>query len=261
MVSKTPKKRRLVLTTPFKKNKQHSLKKIIKKKSKINDNDDYGFDNNPINSDFILDSDENEMKNNDEIENNMKSKSKIKNKKKDRNIESNKEKYRDRICELESSSINEEDYIKNKDKSEYKTIKNKYSDLKIKSEVENYIPEYKKIIKKLKNIENELLNSIKIENMNLRRIRSDILIYKKLLGIEIEEIENGFICSQENVYKNIKKFIKFKLVDEDDCYSYKLLGSENINLPDYLCDEISFSKQQVQMFFFKIMEVMMVKNE
>lgn len=151
-------------------------------------------------------------------------------------------------------------HVGNKDKSKYTGKKDtsiyaEKKDAPMDDKKKSLLQNCKKMLKSIQTTENTLLVQLKEENSQLRDIKTNILTIKNLLGLEIIKSDDGYICSYETVSKadGIRKFIKFLLaVEGDDLLSYKLLGSENIDLPDILCDNFEFDRDMLTKFVFDI---------
>lgn len=102
----------------------------------------------------------------------------------------------------------------------------------------------------IKNTENELITSLQKENELLRSTN----LYVKFLGLDITQVGDKYVVKY-NVNKD-NRFLHFELVPEDDMYVYSLVRSENIDELGVLGDEISFEKEQIAKFFYKVMEIM-----
>ncbi|KAF9764460.1 hypothetical protein NGRA_0536 [Nosema granulosis] len=111
------------------------------------------------------------------------------------------------------------------------------------------------LLKDLESYENKLLEKYRKENQFLRSLSTNNVL-KNLLGLDVKEVDNEYVVK----YKVEDRSISFTLVPNEDMFIYKLGGCSNLDLPSFLSDEISFEKQQVNKFFFKVMEVMISKN-
>ncbi|KAM0671619.1 hypothetical protein CWI42_060680 [Ordospora colligata] len=119
---------------------------------------------------------------------------------------------------------------------------------------------YKQILEEMKVKEEELIGSYKKENEYLRSLKTDALLYKRFVGFDIVESDGSYEVTHEVVSNNITKSIRFVLLPEDGAYVYKLVESRNIELPDFLSEEITFDECQVKTFFFKVMEAVITKK-
>ncbi|EOB14820.1 hypothetical protein NBO_14g0008 [Nosema bombycis CQ1] len=113
------------------------------------------------------------------------------------------------------------------------------------------------LLKDLESHENKLLEKYKKENLYLRSLLNkgegnENTLSLSLLGLDIKEINNEFIIK----YKVEKKYLSFSLKPKDEFYIYKLKEHSEFELPNFLSEEISFEKQQVNKFFYKVMEIM-----
>ncbi|KAG5860061.1 DUF5094 domain-containing protein [Encephalitozoon hellem] len=135
---------------------------------------------------------------------------------------------------------------------------------KIESKEEQKSPDsafrYKQILVEMKMKEEDLIESYKKENEYLRSLKTDALLYKKFVGFDIVENNGCYEVTHEIVSNNITKFIKFILTPEDSSYIYKLVESRNVELPDFLSEEITFDECQIKTFFFKVMEAVITKK-
>jgi hypothetical protein len=102
----------------------------------------------------------------------------------------------------------------------------------------------------LKNTEKDLIDSLQKENDFLRSTN----LYIKFLGLDISQVGNKYVVKY-NVDKE-KRHLHFELVPEDDMFVYQLVRSENLDELGILGDEISFEKEQIAKFFYKVMEIM-----
>ncbi|CAD25428.1 hypothetical protein [Encephalitozoon cuniculi GB-M1] len=119
---------------------------------------------------------------------------------------------------------------------------------------------YRQILVEMKMKEEDLIESYKRENEYLRSLKTDALLYKKLVGFDIVENNGCYEVTHEVVSNNITKSIKFVLMPEDSSYIYKLVESRNVDLPDFLSEEITFDECQIKTFFFKVMEAVITKK-
>lgn len=119
---------------------------------------------------------------------------------------------------------------------------------------------YRQILAEMKMKEKDLIESYKQENAYLRALKTDTLLYKKFVGFDIAENNGVYEVCHEIVSNNITKLIRFVLVPEDGSYVYKLVESRNVELPDFLSEEITFDECQVKTFFFKVMEAVITKK-
>jgi hypothetical protein len=114
------------------------------------------------------------------------------------------------------------------------------------------------LLKDLEFHENKLLEKYKKENLYLRsllnkgEVEGNNTSSLSLLGLDIKEINNEFVIK----YKVEKKYLSFSLKPKDEFYIYKLKEHSEFELPNFLSEEISFEKQQVNKFFYKVMEIM-----
>lgn len=111
------------------------------------------------------------------------------------------------------------------------------------------------ILRDLEFHENKLLEKYRKENQFLRSQGGSEPVLKGLLGLDVKEVDNEIVVK----YKVEDRSISFTLIPNEDMFIYKLGGVKNLDLPSFLSDEISFEKQQVNKFFFKVMEVMISK--
>lgn len=111
------------------------------------------------------------------------------------------------------------------------------------------------ILRDLEFHENKLLEKYRKENQFLRSQGGSEPVLKGLLGLDVKEVDNEIVVK----YKVEDRSISFTLIPNEDMFIYKLGGVKNLELPSFLSDEISFEKQQVNKFFFKVMEVMISK--
>ncbi|ADM11668.1 uncharacterized protein Eint_060600 [Encephalitozoon intestinalis ATCC 50506] len=119
---------------------------------------------------------------------------------------------------------------------------------------------YKQILIEMKMKEEDLIESYKKENEYLRSLKTDALLYKKFVGFDIVENDGSYEVTHEIVSNNVTKFIRFVLTPEENSYVYKLIESRNVDLPDFLSEEITFDECQVKTFFFKVMEAVITKK-
>lgn len=119
---------------------------------------------------------------------------------------------------------------------------------------------YRQILLEMREKEESLVESYKRENEYLRSLKTDALLYKKFMGFDIVENGGSYEVTHEIVSNDTSKFIKFVLTPEDGSYVYKLIESRNIDLPDFLSEEITFDEGQVRTFFFKVMETVITKK-
>ncbi|KAG0441637.1 hypothetical protein DMUE_0895 [Dictyocoela muelleri] len=250
MPYKTPRRKKKILkfSTPYRKDKG-SMKKIIKKKNTIYNSKEN--DKADLMSGSFFES-ENQSLGSDKLEI-------------DKSLESDKldidniEIDNLEMYKLEMDKSLEIDKIRNStlniDKNHNVSLTNDQNEKSGTTNIKSIITKCKKTLKSLQHSENILISHLKKENKQLRDIKSSILTVKNLLGLEIIKSDDGFICSYETICKkeNVRKFIKFLLSDdEDDSFSYKLLGSENIDLPDLLCNDFCFEKRMLPKFVFDI---------
>jgi hypothetical protein len=120
---------------------------------------------------------------------------------------------------------------------------------------------YKQVLGELRMKEKSLVESYKRENEYLRSLKSDTLLYKKLIGFDIVEAGEGYEITHEVSSNGALRFIKFMLTPQEDSYVYKLVDHRNIDLPDYLETEIEFDRSQIMTFFFKVMEASITKRD
>lgn len=111
------------------------------------------------------------------------------------------------------------------------------------------------ILKELESHENKLLEKYRKENQFLRSLGGSGSVLKDLLGLDVQEVEGEFVVK----YKVEERSISFTLIPSEEMFIYKLVGFKNLELPSFLSEEISFEKQQVNKFFYKVMEVMISK--
>ncbi|KAF7684698.1 hypothetical protein TCON_0114 [Astathelohania contejeani] len=116
-----------------------------------------------------------------------------------------------------------------------------------------------KLEKEIQHKREELLDAYKKENSFLRNLKKDVLIYKKFMGLDITEKDGGYECCQEVNGSESKRGIRFFLGQENNTFVYNLIEVENVELPDFLCEEICFDESQLHMFFFKVMESLVTK--
>ncbi|EPR79341.1 hypothetical protein SLOPH_1731 [Spraguea lophii 42_110] len=134
---------------------------------------------------------------------------------------------------------------------------NKDSDMNIHED--DIFSEYKDILYKIKDVQQELIENYIAENNHLRVMKKDVLHYKKFIGWEINDTEDGYQCTYDVEYKGTRKMIKFLLIEEDDAYEYKLIENVNVDLPEYLADDIWFGSQQLCEFFYSVMRAVLTK--
>lgn len=102
----------------------------------------------------------------------------------------------------------------------------------------------------IKNTEKELIESLTEENEFLRNSNP----YNNLLGLNITQSDDKYVVKY-TIDKN-NRYIHFELMPEDDMFVYQLIHSDNIEELGIFNDEISFEKNQINKFFYKIMEIM-----
>jgi hypothetical protein len=119
---------------------------------------------------------------------------------------------------------------------------------------------YRQVLSDLRLKEESLVESYKRENEYLRSLKADILLYKKFIGFDIAEADEGYEVTHETSSNGVAKFLRFRLIPDEGSYIYKLIESRNIDLPDFLVDEISFDGSQIMKFFFKVMEASISRN-
>ncbi|KAK1348019.1 hypothetical protein LUQ84_002714 [Hamiltosporidium tvaerminnensis] len=102
-----------------------------------------------------------------------------------------------------------------------------------------------------------LLESYREENKFLRNLKNDSLIFQRLVGLSIKEVEGKYECTHTVTVKGVTRYIVFLLIPDTSSYVYKPVSSCNVSLPEYLSDSICFTEEHIQMFFFKVMEALM----
>lgn len=102
----------------------------------------------------------------------------------------------------------------------------------------------------IKNTEKELIESLTEENEFLRNTNP----YNNLLGLDISQVDSKYVVKY-TIDKN-NRFLHFELMPEEDMFVYQLIRSDNIDELGIFNDEISFEKDQINKFFYKIMEIM-----
>lgn len=103
-------------------------------------------------------------------------------------------------------------------------------------------------------LENKLIEAYREENSYLRNLKSDAVLYNKLLGITISENNNIICFTIERPSSTGQKRLKFNLEDKDEIYVFTLEDSENCNIPEYFYDVIEFEKKAFPLFFYKAMQ-------
>lgn len=119
---------------------------------------------------------------------------------------------------------------------------------------------YRQILSEMKTKEESLVESYKKENEYLRSLKTDALLYKKFVGFDIVENSGSYEVAHEVVSNDVTKTIRFVLTPDDGSYIYRLVESRNIDLPDFLSEEITFDESQIKTFFFKVMETIITKK-
>jgi hypothetical protein len=127
-------------------------------------------------------------------------------------------------------------------------------------QVVDVVTRYKHILMEMKVKEESLVESYRRENEYLRSLKTDALLYKKFMGFDIVENNGSYEVTHEIASNSLVKFIKFVLTPEDGTYAYKLVESRNVDLPDFLSEDIAFDEGQVKTFFFKVMEAVITKK-
>lgn len=103
-------------------------------------------------------------------------------------------------------------------------------------------------------IENELIKAYREENALLRNMKSESLLYNKLLGINITQEKNLINFTIQRNSTTGKKKLDFVLEETENCYIFTLKDSENCNIPEYFYDVIEFEKKAFPQFFYKAMQ-------
>ncbi|KAL6120953.1 hypothetical protein NUSPORA_02219 [Nucleospora cyclopteri] len=103
-------------------------------------------------------------------------------------------------------------------------------------------------------LKENLINSYRVENEMLRNLKADILLYKTMLGIQIEQKENFQRWEIERESSNGQKKFCFELHEKDKSYVYKMVSINNCNAPEFMYDVIEFSKASFPLFFYKVMQ-------
>lgn len=124
----------------------------------------------------------------------------------------------------------------------------------------NLVVRYKQILAEMKIKEESLVDSYRKENEYLRSLKTDALVYKRFMGFDIVENNGAYEITHEIASSDMIKSIKFVLTPEDGSYIYKLVEARNVDLPDFLSEEIVFDEGQVRTFFFKVMEATITKK-
>lgn len=119
---------------------------------------------------------------------------------------------------------------------------------------EDPTPKASKKTEEKQSLENKLIEAYREENNYLRNLKTDAILYSKLLGITISE-NNGVInFTIERSSSTGLRRLKFNLEDKDDVYVFTLEDSENCNIPDYFYDVLEFDKKAFSLFFYKAMQ-------
>ncbi|ELA42112.1 uncharacterized protein VICG_00753 [Vittaforma corneae ATCC 50505] len=103
-------------------------------------------------------------------------------------------------------------------------------------------------------LENKLIEAYREENSFLRNLKSDVLLYTKLLGITIDQDGSFINFSIQRTSTTGKKKLGFTLEEAEQNYIFTLKESENCNVPEYFYDVIEFDKKVFPQFFYKAMQ-------
>lgn len=109
-------------------------------------------------------------------------------------------------------------------------------------------------VEKSKMLENDLIEAYREENMFLRNLKSEVLLYNRLLGITIKENEDiiNFIIERSSTTGHRK--LEFNLEEKNDIYIFTMEKEENCCVPEYFYDVIEFEKSAFPLFFYKAMQ-------
>ncbi|RVD92323.1 hypothetical protein TUBRATIS_11800 [Tubulinosema ratisbonensis] len=105
--------------------------------------------------------------------------------------------------------------------------------------------------------EEKLIQAYIEENKFLREINSDVLLFKKFLGLEIKILDVGLYEFSQRIDS---RFIKFTLLEEDDSLVYKLIDCFGLELAGFFMEKIVFKKTDIFKFFYKIFEMFLMKE-
>jgi len=121
-------------------------------------------------------------------------------------------------------------------------------------DTENPAPKAPKKTEEKQSLENKLIEAYREENNYLRNLKTDAILYSKLLGITISESNGVINFTIERSSSTGLRRLKFNLEDKDDVYVFTLEDSENCNIPDYFYDVLEFDKKAFSLFFYKAMQ-------
>ncbi|TBU08039.1 DUF5094 domain-containing protein, partial [Hamiltosporidium tvaerminnensis] len=105
-----------------------------------------------------------------------------------------------------------------------------------------------------------LLESYREENKFLRNLKNDSLIFQRLIGLSIKEVEGKYECTHTVTVKGVTRYIVFLLIPDTSSYVYKPVSSCNVSLPEYLSDSICFTEEHIQMGVRDVLEDMLQKG-
>ncbi len=108
-------------------------------------------------------------------------------------------------------------------------------------------------------LENNLINSLLKENEILRNLKSEAVLYQKMLGVTINyEKDEYFFNLERESMDGDKKILSFSLKeckgggDTALVYRMNLLCVEHCNVPEYFYDEIEFDVKEFPYFFYRV---------
>ncbi|TBU12412.1 DUF5094 domain-containing protein [Hamiltosporidium tvaerminnensis] len=141
---------------------------------------------------------------------------------------------------------------------------NRDTSLSLKHKDNHTIPtENKKLDSSIISTENtlsSLLESYREENKFLRNLKNDSLIFQRLVGLSIKEVEGKYECTHTVTVKGVTRYIVFLLIPDTSSYVYKPVSSCNVSLPEYLSDSICFTEEHIQMGVRDVLEDMLEKG-